>query len=375
MIWNGRITNNIYERACMINIIDCSTKEFKRRTVDKRIFLFGAGTRAQMFYKYLALGDKVEAIVDNNEKLHNTEWTVSKKISIINLYDFIMLVNQTDISSLVLLVTPMFFAMDIIEQLNNCIELSGLECYIGSLLITHYDKKEFEFTLGEPKIPKKIHYCWFGKNEIPDNLKQYMKSWRKYCPDYEIVRWDESNYDITKNRYMYEAYRNKKWSFVSDCARLDIIYNEGGIYLDTDVELIASLDRLVNDEMFCGAISEIGIGLGLGFGASKHNYLTKELRDAYDEVSFYNTDGSLNLCPCTEYQAPILEKYGFKICNEYQYINGHVIYPSEVLSPIMHGDVSIFTERTVSIHHNANSWLSEAERASWNKFKMYGVSQ
>ena len=93
-------------------------------------------------------------------------------------------------------------------------------------------------------IPKVIHYCWFGGNPYPQIVKDCIKTWEKYCPDYEIKLWDESNYDISKNEWLRNAYNSKKWAFVSDYARLDIIFNEGGIYLDTDVELIKTLDDL-----------------------------------------------------------------------------------------------------------------------------------
>ena len=87
-------------------------------------------------------------------------------------------------------------------------------------------------------IPKVIHYCWFGANALPESAIECIESWKQFCPDYEIIQWNETNYDVTKNRYMHEAYQNKKYGFVPDYARLDIIYTHGGIYLDTDVELI-----------------------------------------------------------------------------------------------------------------------------------------
>ena len=93
-------------------------------------------------------------------------------------------------------------------------------------------------------IPKKIHYCWFGENPMPDKDLENIESWKKFCPDYEIIRWDESNYDVNKIPYIKEAYECKKYAFVSDYARLDIIYHEGGIYLDTDVEIIKNIDFL-----------------------------------------------------------------------------------------------------------------------------------
>lgn len=355
----------------MVNIVDCSVQEFKKRINNKKVVLFGAGTRAQMFYDYFELEDKVKIIIDNNENLRGTTWNNSEKVSIIHLYDFIELTRDKNNTSIVILVTPMFFAYDIIQQLNGYEELNGIECYVGSMLITHYTNKKFSFTTGKAKIPKKIHYCWFGKSNIPAKLQEYMKSWKIYCPDYEIIRWDEHNYDVSKNGYMYSAYQNQKWGFVPDYARLDIIYNEGGIYLDTDVELISNLDKLLNDEMFCGVVSDLGIAMGLGFGAVKNNNLIGECLEVYNSVSFYKDDGSLNLCPCAKYQNSVLKKNGFKIINDYQNINGHVVYPSEVLSPTMHGESSIFTEKTVSIHHNANSWLSENEKKGWEKLKNY----
>ena len=101
-------------------------------------------------------------------------------------------------------------------------------------------------------IPKKIHYCWFGGNPLPEDVKRYIESWKKYCPDYDLIRWDESNYDVHKNAYVELAYQNKKWAFLTDYARLDIIYEHGGIYLDADVELIHSLDDLLQNSCYMG---------------------------------------------------------------------------------------------------------------------------
>ena len=101
-------------------------------------------------------------------------------------------------------------------------------------------------------IPKKIHYCWFSGNKMPKEFEAYIASWKKNCPDYEIIRWDETNYDVSRNTYMKDAYKEKRWGFVPDYARFDIIYQEGGIYLDTDVELLKSLDPLLDNPCFLG---------------------------------------------------------------------------------------------------------------------------
>ena len=98
-------------------------------------------------------------------------------------------------------------------------------------------------------IPKVIHYCWFGGNPLPEEAKRCIESWKKYCPDYKIIEWNENNYDVNSNEYMKSAYKEKKWAFVSDYARIDVVYKYGGIYMDTDVELVKGLDNLLNDRM------------------------------------------------------------------------------------------------------------------------------
>ena len=146
-------------------------------------------------------------------------------------------------------------------------------------------------------IPKIIHYCWFGKNKYPAIVQKCVASWHKYCPDYEIKLWNEDNYDVKKNMYMIEAYKNKKWAFVSDFARLDIIYKEGGIYLDADVELVRSLDDLLEEKCFVAG-DGMGINTGLGFGAEKEHTVVKEMLDLYEGKHFI-TAGVPDLTPCT----------------------------------------------------------------------------
>ena len=126
-------------------------------------------------------------------------------------------------------------------------------------------------------IPKIIHYCWFGNGPIPEKDKKCINSWKKYCSDYKIIQWNEKNYDITKNKYMNQAYQQKKWGFVPDYARLDIIYTYGGIYLDTDVEIIKSFDSLLSNRGFAGFERPDYVNLGLGFGAEAENIIIKKM--------------------------------------------------------------------------------------------------
>lgn len=221
-------------------------------------------------------------------------------------------------------------------------------------------------------IPKKIHYCWFGGNPESEAIKECISSWKKYCPDYEIIRWDENNYDINRCKYMADAYKEKKWAFVSDYARLDIIYQEGGIYLDTDVEVIKSFDNLLDEKMFCGFESrdpigikknhpiEYSINLGLGYGAEKGHPLLKEMMDLYKNLSFYNKDGSLNLIACPRYQTIVLKRHGLIANNTTQRLDNFIAFSPEYFCPQSNiTDKMLYPlDNSYSIHHFSVTWAS-----------------
>lgn len=224
-------------------------------------------------------------------------------------------------------------------------------------------------------IPKIIHYCWFGGNPEPKDVQICIASWRKYLPDYEIIRWDESNYDVHKCQYMSDAYKEKKWAFVSDYCRLDVIYQYGGIYLDTDVEVIRSFDSLLHEHMFCGFESRDSIGIkrkqtieysiafGLGFGAEPKHPILKEMLDLYATLSFYNSDGSLNLVACPRYQTDILKRHGLVANNETQRFDIGIAYSPEYFCPQSNvtDRMLYLTENTYSIHHFTVSWASSKD--------------
>lgn len=355
----------------MVDILDSSIEDFLYDIERKSLFLFGAGTRASYLYDGLHLCNKVTAVVDNNKKLQGEKITLGREeILVIGIEELVTRVMHLGKERVRVLITTLIHPIKIIEGMNAIEELNGLKCYLGNLLSDHYETQEFSFSIGTPLIPKKIHYCWFGGTEIPDHLQIYMRSWKEKCPDYEIIRWDESNYDITKNQYMYGAYQSKKWGFVPDYARLDIIYQEGGIYLDTDIEVISSLDVLLNNAFFAGAGDNFVINTGGGFGAEKGNQLIRDLRDYYNDKSFFHDNGSLNLSPCAVYQKPVFEKYGFRVNNQYQLIDNMVIYPSEVLSPKgTSGVANNFTDHTVSIHHLEASWCDENSKKALLEYR------
>lgn len=209
-------------------------------------------------------------------------------------------------------------------------------------------------------IPKVIHYCWFGNNPLPKSVEKFIKTWEKYCPDYKIIRWDESNFDINCCSFVKEAYSQKYWAFVSDYARLKIIYDNGGIYLDTDVELIKNLDFLLENKGFL-AVQQGGnyIATGLGFGAEKHNYMIKEMLDLYSNIKFDYT--KLNELQCPKLNTSVFLRYGYKASDEIQTIKGINIYPSKYFDPYSTGNSKdLMCSETISIHHYSASWTKSS---------------
>lgn len=217
-------------------------------------------------------------------------------------------------------------------------------------------------------IPKIIHYCWFGGSELPENMQRCMESWKRYCPDYEIRRWDESNYDFRGIAYAAEAYQAKKWGFVTDAIRLDIIYRYGGIYLDTDVELLKPLDDLLEHSAFFGFEGGRQVNTGVGFGAEKGHPIVEGNLKMYEDRHFLNPDGSMNLLPCPAITTMYLENLGLTREDRLQQVGGAVIYPREFFSPqLLENGNAETTENTYSIHHYAASWMSPQERAQEQK--------
>lgn len=215
-------------------------------------------------------------------------------------------------------------------------------------------------------IPKVIHYCWFGGNDMPAIAARCIESWKKYCPDYEIVEWNENNFDISSAPiYVQQAYSAKKWAFVTDYVRLDVIYQHGGIYLDTDVELIKCLDPLLTYNGYFGYESYDGnlrINTGLGFGAIPELQILKDLMDDYTECRFLTEDGGYDLMPCPQRNAPIFAKYGAAGDRKKQLLDDNVlILPKEYLCPLDYqtGRKNV-TEDTLSIHWFSASWVDEA---------------
>ena len=222
-------------------------------------------------------------------------------------------------------------------------------------------------------IPKVIHYCWFGRSELPPLAKKCIASWRKFLPDYEIKEWNEDNYDITKNTYMASAYKEKKFGFVPDYIRSDLIYKYGGFYFDTDVEVIKPLDSLLQYRGIMGFESKDLVAGGLIVAGEKGLEIFKEMRDIYNNISFYNKDGSLNLQPSPAYNTEVLVKHGLQRNGMLQEVAGITIFPTDYFcpKPSQFGKVRI-TENTLTIHHYAASWVGTKQKFANFLIRIFG---
>ena len=210
-------------------------------------------------------------------------------------------------------------------------------------------------------IPKVIHYCWFGGNPKPKLAKKCIRSWKKHCPGYEIMEWNETNYDISAAPlYVRQAYEAKKWAFVTDYVRLQVVYEHGGMYLDTDVELLKGLDDLLENRGYFGFEDRMTINTGVGFGAEKGLGLLRELMDDYKEIPFLLEDGSFDKLTCPQRNTKIFLRHGLKQDGSRQILDaGVLILPPDHLNPKdWRSGMICKTENTRSIHHFNASWYT-----------------
>lgn len=238
-------------------------------------------------------------------------------------------------------------------------------------------------------IPKIIHYCWFGGNPLPEDAKKCIASWKKYLPDYEIKEWNESNFDVNSCPYVKEAYEAKKYAFVSDYARFHVLYREGGLYFDTDVEVIKNMDYIIAAGNFMGfekslatkqqesgatpRNSVLGVAPGLGLGVNPGLALLGELLDFYEaKEHFAIEDGTV-----VDYTTDLLRKHGLVEEHRLQKVAGITIYPADYFCPMdSTTGITTITPNTVSIHHYSCSWIDH-NTLSWQlhilKNKLIGL--
>lgn len=224
-------------------------------------------------------------------------------------------------------------------------------------------------------IPKVIHYCWFGGNPLPPLAIKCIKSWKKYLPDYEIKEWNEDNFPLEDYIFAKEALENRKFAFVSDVARLHALKYEGGIYMDTDVEVLKPLDDLLGHKAFSGFENDDFVPTGI-MASEKGSRWATELLDYYNEKPFVNSDGTLETTSNTYIITQMMKEKGFVMNNTFQEIEGYVtFYPNDYFCPKSYKTGAIeLTENSYCIHHFAKSWIPKDKR--WRnilKMKMMNI--
>lgn len=209
-------------------------------------------------------------------------------------------------------------------------------------------------------IPKKVVYIWFGKGKKSDLIERCLASNKEILKDWTFEEFNEDNYDISSYKYMKEAYDAKMYAFASDCARFDILYKYGGVYVDTDVEFIKKIpDSFLNEFGFTGVEDNNKIAPGLVFACEARNIIVKEIIDSYKKDSFILKDGKYNLKTVVDRVTEIFLRHGFKIDGTEQTISGFHIYPCEYFCAFdfITREFKI-TDNTISIHHYTATWVS-----------------
>ena len=355
----------------MVVLKNVNYSQFLSEASGKRIVCFGAGGTLRDFLRCnqgkINLLERVDFILDNNpDKKGDIIEFNSKRISVISLDEFIN--SDFSCSNIIFILTVANeHLINIIYQLDNEPRLDNIACYIGMTAMKWgreiYPPTDSVLPVRQKvySIPRIIHYCWFGKNNISHTEQNCIDSWKQHCPDYEIKLWTEDNYSISeKPLYVKQAYNAGKYAFVSDYVRLDIIYNYGGIYMDTDVELLASLDKLLGYKAFFGFESLNMINTGLGFGSISKNPVLKELIDLYNRTRFTYNSGEINITSCPEYHTEYFRSNYLKINNSMQIIDDMLFLPGDYLCPFNQGSMLYeFTDNTISDHLFNISWVDK----------------
>ncbi len=333
---------------------------------NKKIIIYGAGMIGQIIVPYLIkyyhLFEYVDCFIDADKK------KIGKKI-IIDHYFYSIKAPEylyKKRNNIVILVTNSRF-FSVISFLDQIKELNEIAVYLIPLLQIDKTQEIMSVPITKmfavQKIPKKIHYCWFGEKPIPEFLQKCIRSWKENCPDYDIINWNEKNYDVNQHSYTKEAYKKKMYGFVSDFARLDILYHYGGIYFDTDVNVLRSLDDLLYQDAFVGVEKWGNINTGGGCGFTAGHPMLKEMIEYRKQFLFIEKDGSLNIETNGIYETIPFLNFGFFPNNSIQKICDVIIYPFYVFHPYDYISCMVQKrEDTYSIHHFYGSWIEEKEQ-------------
>jgi hypothetical protein len=359
-------------------------------TKNKRILCYGAGGTLKDFLEnnraHSQIIDKIDFIFDRNE-MPNTSYGIGlRKIPVTPLSK----INECGIDFekyVIVVCIAVNNIISVLKNFDNIPILDGVICYYGISGVS-FGREHFVPALAGKQtlplcnkkytIPKIIHYIWFGNNPFGELEIECIESWSKFCSDYEIKFWNEENYDISKAPlYVQQAYETKKYAFVSDYARLDIVNQYGGFYLDTDVKLLRNLDTFINYKSVYGYLPYNEIATGLCFGSIPNNEDLIEQMKIYDNTEFLY-DEKYNLTPCPEYTTDYFRNKGIDINNRVCLFDDNLFLPSDFfcgLMPVMcdnglwHLPLYELTENTYAIHKCSSSWMIDENKTAFDNAK------
>ncbi|AGA70310.1 mannosyltransferase OCH1-like enzyme [Desulfitobacterium dichloroeliminans LMG P-21439] len=352
-----------------MNILyECIYEDFvaEVKAGEKHIICFGAGmvaTSIEHIFQKAGISECICCFIDNNPEKHGTYIKVAGRDITIQGISALLTMDFTD---KLLLITCQAFE-SVIHALEQYEELQNLKCYSFTAINRSYIKEVvatdkfcsagYKEVQGISLIPKTLHYCWFGGGELSAFMQDCIASWRQYNPEYEIICWNEDNYDVYQTSYMRQAYGNEKFAFVSDYARLDILYRYGGVYLDTDVEVVKCFDNLLYNQAFISYAEWPLLNSAIVGSVPGHETL-RQMRDKPRAVmNFINADGSCNLTTNSVYESAVLLEAGMQKNFAYQLIADIAVYPPCFLvTSGLAGCNAEIDERTFAIHHCLGSW-------------------
>lgn len=330
---------------------------------NKEIIIFGAGVIGTIIMPEIlhsfGLSDFVGGYIDNDK----SRWGEKIRTRYSNNVVYSPDILRDKWKNTVVLLTISRYA-DVINQLKEMECTAEMVCYIVPMMLIYGFQGEKDGSVikeyQKQIIPKRINYIWLGKKEIPYRLRKCMESWEKYCPDYEIVQWNEDKYNFKKNTYMKQAYEAGAYGFVPDFARLDILYTYGGLYMDTDVEVIRSLDELLYQDAFCGVEKWQTVNFGGCSGAVQNNKMIREFMENRERLTFLKKDGSYNKLTCGFYDTQVILKHGYRISGKSQKVKEINIYASEFFHPYDYtSGITTITANTYCIHHFNGGWMDK----------------
>ena len=346
--------------------------------LDKKMIIYGASKNIAHLltqFNYTDVANRICFIVDGDEKKDGMIFSIAgRSYPVVSLKYF---VYEHDIAKTYQMIIANVDYKAAICQLDVISELDDLLSYIWWMPFLSWHSGRYSKYiehLPNPRrncdIPMVINYCWFGGGRLPNDVRENINSWRRSNPEFEIKEWNEDNYDVNATKYTREAYALKKYSFVADYARYDIIFRNGGFYFDTDVELFKKIGKFCQYRGFFSHEYYDLINSGSGFAAEAGDSLIGELRDRYEEREFIRTDGSYNMTACSYYETEYFMGKGLVKHNRLSLIEDFLILPYDFFSPL-NQDTAVLemTKNTCGVHKFDCSWFSDDKQRAWKKRK------